>query len=107
MSEERTNCLEPSGSEQVELASYVSKMGDRRVRVTLWSDGQYSIEWTLKTGYRTRRVTAVRVSALAMRQTMLCAMECANKTNKPLGWVPENTEVSDGHQNKQKGNDNE
>ena len=89
------SCPDPADSQRVELASYVSKMGDRRVTVTLWSDGEYSVEWALKTGYRTRRVTAVRVSALAMRQTMLCAMECAKKANKPFGWIPANSKDRD------------
>lgn len=77
------------------LSSYTQKLGDRRVRATLWSNGEYSIHWTLKTGYRTKKDTRVRLSPEAARATILCAVKCSQHADKLIGWDPKDEEQSE------------
>ncbi len=71
------------------ILRYQSKLGDRRVVVTLVSDGSYHYEYRKKTSYRTTEVLRFRLTAEAAAATVLCMTEICKHTGRPLFCTPE------------------
>ena len=99
MSEERTNCLEPSGSAPEVLESSARKWEDgenRECCAFLLESGEWVLTWIRGSG-EDKVQTTVKLSPTAALATMSAMQSVTEKTGKPLGWKPKhNTESNHG-----------